>query len=491
MDVTPAAACPHCAGAAHPGTPCPPDAATPAADAATPAAGFEPFDKPSAPGRSQGLTALGPGMQIGEYQVQERIGAGGMGVVYRAVQPSTGKSVAIKVLSSFHASDASSVQRFILEIRAVNQIHHPHLVDIFSFGQLTDGRYYYVMEFLEGCSLGALMRARGQLRPAEVLPVFLDVLGALQAAHAKGVIHRDLKPDNVFLVDGRPAVPYRAKLLDFGLAKLVEPPPGMPPLTAAGMAVGTPQYMAPEQCKARKVDGRADLYALGVMLYEALTAKLPCDGRSTLEIWEAHVRRVPRRPVELATDISPELDSIIMTLLAKSPTERFSSAATAASALAGEAQRYAGGSSELLVPFGDGASLSDVARAIPSSIQSHDVIPLGGGGGDGPADDAKATGKLKRAPTAAEGLRQILDPDLEIAEPALQTRNPNQVSALDIDLGVLRRDPGPPSAAASAGRVPRVAGVARAPQRPAPTLKLILIFAALLAAAVAVVLIAR
>jgi serine/threonine-protein kinase len=448
---------------------------------------YEPFDPPSSVGKGQGVTALSMGLQVGEYRVQERIGAGGMGVVYRAVQPSTGKSVALKVLSSVHASDASTVQRFILEIRAVNQIRHPHLVNIFSFGQLTDGRYYYVMEFLEGCSLGALMRARGRLLPAEVLPVFLDVLGALEAAHAKGVIHRDLKPDNVFLVDGRPTVHYRAKLLDFGLAKLVEPPPGTPPLTAAGMAVGTPQYMAPEQCRARKIDGRADLYALGVMLYEALTGKLPCDGKSTLEIWEAHVRRAPRRPIELCPDLSPELDSIIMTLLAKSPTERFSSAGAAAAALAGETQRLPPlTGTDLPDAFSDGASASDVARAIPSSIQSADVIPLGGV----ITDDGGAATRVSPTRADAQALRELLDPELEIAEPALQTRNPNQVSALDIDLGVLRREEAPHHAASS-GRAPRVAGVARTPRGLSGTAKLLLVAGGLLIAALVIFLVAR
>jgi serine/threonine protein kinase len=489
-----AQACPRCARAAHPGLPCPAAQEPPGRPSGSDtqaAAGAETFEAPG--GRGQGLTALGPGMHIGEYRVQERIGAGGMGVVYRAIQPRTGQSFAVKVLSTMHARDASSVQRFVLEIRAVNQIRHPNLVDIYSFGQLTDGRYYYVMEFLEGCSLGALMRARGQLRPADVLPVFLDVLRALEAAHLKGIVHRDLKPDNVFLMDGRPAAPYRAKLLDFGLAKLVELPPGMPPLTAAGMAVGTPQYMAPEQCRARKVDGRADLYALGVMLYEALTAKLPCDGASTLEIWEAHVRKVPRRPMELAAGMSAELDSIIMTLLAKTPEERFSSAATAAAALAGEIQRGQGGGvgGVVEVPFADGASLSDVARALPSSIQTADVIPLGGLPGAGGHDDRRTA--MMPEKRSAEALRALLDPDLEIAEPALQTRNPNQVSALDIDLGVMRREqPAPPLHPASSGRAPRVAGVARtAPAPLALSVKVLLGVAALALVTAALFLVLR
>jgi serine/threonine protein kinase len=475
VNTSSARVCPDCAGPVHAGSPCPPATIAPTA-------AFDPFEGPSASAKLRSGTALSMGLQVGEYRVQERIGAGGMGVVHRAVQPSTGKSVAIKVLSSLHARDASSVRRFILEVRAVNEVRHPHLVNIFSFGQLTDGRYYYVMEYLEGCSLGTMMRARGQLQPADVLPAFLDVLGALEAAHNKGIVHRDLKPDNVFLVDGHPTANYRAKLLDFGLAKLVEPPPGTMPLTAAGMAVGTPQYMAPEQCRARKVDGRADLYALGVMLYEALTGKLPCDGKSTLEIWEAHVRRIPRRPIELAPAISPELDSIIMTLLAKDPAERFSSAAAAATALAGEAERLPALATNFPVSS-RGASAADVARAIPSSIRSADMIPLGG---EAPAP--------RRRSAEVNGLRALLDPELEIAEPALETQNPNQVSALDIDLGVLRRPEPPAPTAATSARAPRVvasARVARTPPATSGSLKWLLILAGVIAAALVLVLLVR
>src|SRR5206468_76390 len=144
-------------------------------------------------------------------------------------------------------------------------IKHPNLVEIYSFGQLTDGRSYYTMEYLHGQSLGVVLRQRGRVPADELLPVFIDVARALEATHAKGVVHRDLKPDNVFLVAGSEGEVARAKLLDFGLAKLVEGEKEAVPLTAAGMAVGTPHYMAPEQCMARKVDGRTDLYSLGVM----------------------------------------------------------------------------------------------------------------------------------------------------------------------------------------------------------------------------------
>jgi serine/threonine-protein kinase len=424
------------------------------------------FDCPSSAPRSNPLTPISQGLQIGDYAVEEKIGAGGMGVVYRASHRKTGKRAAVKVLSGVAASDANAVRRFVLEIRTLNEIHHPNLVDIYSFGQLTDGRYYYVMEYLEGCSLGALIRGRGLLRPEEALPVFLDVCQALEATHAKGIVHRDLKPDNVFLVapsEGGRA--RRAKLLDFGLAKLVEERRhASPQLTAVGMAVGTPQYMAPEQCRAQRVDPRTDLYALGVMLYEALTGRLPFDGHTTLDIWDAHVRRLPRSPAELAPDnVTTDLESIIMTLLAKSPDERFASAGAVAAALATQLEGPDNVSLDVRGAASTGASASDVARAIPSSINSLHMIPLGG-----EEEAAEGPSPVQRT-LETQGLKDIFATELDVTEPALESKNPAQASALDIDLAVpdVAAPPKLPAWATrggNSGRLSRVGPPARRPK---------------------------
>jgi serine/threonine-protein kinase len=423
------------------------------------------FDCPGSAPKINQLTPISQGLQIGDYAVEEKIGAGGMGVVYRAVHKTTGKRAAIKVLSGVNSRDANAVRRFVLEIRTLNEIHHPNLVNIFSFGQLTDGRYYYVMEYLEGCSLGALIRGRGRLSAQEALPVFIDVCRALEATHAKGIVHRDLKPDNVFLVSPKEGGrARRAKLLDFGLAKLVEGQRHAgPQLTAVGMAVGTPQYMAPEQCKAQRVDARTDLYALGVMLYEAVTGRLPFDGHTTLDIWEAHVRRLPKSPAELAPDnVSTDLESIIMTLLAKSPDERFASASAAAGALATQLEGSLNVSLDVASAVSTGASASDVARAIPSSLNSMQLISLG-----------EATGDPKQRSAEAAGLRALLDGQLSVAEPARETENPAQASALDIDLEVEEIAPKKKARASlpewamrggSSGRLSRVGPPARRPK---------------------------
>ena len=226
----------------------------------TPTSGFSKLDLTHG-------TKLTSGTLVGEYQIQGRIGEGGMGTVYSAIHPIIGKKVAIKVLAGRLAKNKNAIRRFVLEARAVNDIRHPGLVDIFSFGQLTDGRHYYVMEFLEGRDLGDVLRERICLPMAEAIPIFLEVGHALVAVHSKGIVHRDLKPENILLLDKPQAGGQRVKLVDFGLAKLVE---GVPahmregaPSTAAGVNVGTPHYMSPEQCRGLKVDARADLYALG------------------------------------------------------------------------------------------------------------------------------------------------------------------------------------------------------------------------------------
>jgi serine/threonine protein kinase len=284
-------------------------------------------------------TKLTSGTLVGEYQVQERIGEGGMGTVYSAIHPIIGKKVAIKVLAGRLAKNKNAIRRFVLEARAVNDIRHPGLVDIFSFGQLTDGRHYYVMEFLEGRDLGDVLRERTRLPMAEAIPIFAEVAHALVAVHQKGIVHRDLKPENILLLAKPQAGGQRVKLVDFGLAKLVE---GVPahmregaPSTAAGVNVGTPHYMSPEQCRGLKVDARADLYAFGILLYETLTGRLPFDGPTPVDIWQAHVEKPPRPPIEVAPPgaISGAVNAIILRLLAKQPENRFQTAAEVARAL--------------------------------------------------------------------------------------------------------------------------------------------------------------
>jgi len=397
---------------------------------AAPAVGITPDAQvPSAPTPTSGFAKVDPahgtklsmGTLVGEYQIQDRIGEGGMGTVYSATHPIIGKKVAIKVLAGRLAKNKNAIRRFVLEARAVNDIRHPGLVDIFSFGQLTDGRHYYVMEFLAGRDLGDVLRERICLPLAEAIPIFLEVGHALVAVHSKGIVHRDLKPENILLLSSVKPGGQRVKLVDFGLAKLVE---GVPqhmregaPRTAAGVNVGTPHYMSPEQCRGLKVDARADIYALGVLLYETLTGKLPFDGATPVDIWQAHAEKAPKPPIEIApTAVTPALNAIILRLLAKQPEHRYQTAAEFCRAL--ENLTEDGHSKTTPEPMRVGETYDELASTLEEmpAVQGSEVI---------------STEEERRK--EIEELRANLG--LHIEEPAAVGESQAQMSALVINLG--------------------------------------------------------
>lgn len=263
--------------------------------------------------------------QVGEYKVLGRIGAGGMGLVYEAVQPLIGKRVAIKVLRPEYASDAEQMGRLLAEARAVNAVGHRGIIDIFAFGQLADGRHYFVMEFLQGESLEDYLLRSGAIPEAQAFGILDEILSALSAAHAAGVVHRDLKPSNVYLVPQPSGTPY-VKLLDFGLAKVAPSANGASPQTRADMVVGTPEYMAPEQARALPVGPQTDLYALGVLAYQMVAGKLPFTGMSAIDIVMKHVDQKPTPPSTLAPKLHRSFEAVILQLLAKRAEDRPNSA---------------------------------------------------------------------------------------------------------------------------------------------------------------------
>ncbi|WP_437986700.1 serine/threonine-protein kinase [Sorangium sp. So ce117] len=271
---------------------------------------------------------LAPGTMLGEYRVERLLGAGTFGDVYAGEHPLIGKRVAIKVLNRRFASDPTVVSRFVGEARAVNRIRHRNIIDIFSFG-VVDGRHYFVMELLDGLTLGALIRREGRLSPGRAVPILEGIADALDAAHAAGITHRDLKPENIFVAiekGGR----HFPKLLDFGVAKLADE--ALAHKTATGVAVGTPAYMSPEQVRGKGVDHRSDIYALGVIAHEVLTGTLVFQGESMMDVMMMHLLHPPPRASEVCADLPPELDAPVTAMLEKRADDRPPSAGAAVQA---------------------------------------------------------------------------------------------------------------------------------------------------------------
>jgi serine/threonine protein kinase len=260
------------------------------------------------------------GTKVGEYEVEAKIGEGAMGTVYRAKHPAIGKIVAIKVISPRVFAEPDAVKRFVAEARAVAAIRHPGIVHVFGFGRLTDNRTYLTMEWLDGESLGERLQ-RGPFSLPEALDIVRQIARALEAAHAKDIVHRDLKPDNVFLqtLEDEPPV---VKLLDFGLAKVVKRDDMLVARTRTGQILGTPLYMSPEQCRAKNVDHRTDIYALGCMCYELFAGRVPFDHDNSAELISAHLTTEPPRPRSLNQAVSRDLDALLPQMIAKDPDQR-------------------------------------------------------------------------------------------------------------------------------------------------------------------------
>lgn len=264
------------------------------------------------------------------YEVTRKIGEGGMGAVYEARHLLIGKRVAIKVLLDKYAQKPEVVARLQQEARLASSIGHEHIVDITDFGETDAGLTFVVMEYLEGESLAALLAREGPLSPPRAVSIVRQVASALGAAHDKGIVHRDVKPENVFIV--RRGDRDFVKVVDFGISKAMRPPDesegasASPRLTQTGMVLGTPLYMSPEQARGEDVlDHRVDIYAVGVILYECLTGEVPFRGNNYLSIISQVISTEPRRPSEVRPDlgISPALEAVVLRAMAKDRAARY------------------------------------------------------------------------------------------------------------------------------------------------------------------------
>ena len=310
---------------------------------------------------------IGRDILEGQFHILQKIGSGGMGAVYKASQPEMNRTVAVKILHPKLANRKDLVSRFRREARAMSHLNHPNTVKVFLYGELEDGSLYIVMEFLDGRNLHQTVRKEGPLAWERALPILIQVCGALEEAHQKGIVHRDLKPENIFLCNQAGLEDY-PKVLDFGLAKVTEREmrPGSIILTQEGMVFGTPEFMSPEQAQGKVLDARSDIYSLAVILFEALTGKLPFDARTPMEFIQHHVAS---KPIDLDARVPDKtfpagLGAVIAKALEKKPDARYQSAADFARAL------------QPIVP--GAAALSDVlpaAVASPAPPPTDSITP--------------------------------------------------------------------------------------------------------------------
>ncbi|HKG15063.1 MAG TPA: serine/threonine-protein kinase, partial [Pyrinomonadaceae bacterium] len=298
---------------------CPEDGSTLRADA-------------TAPGDARPTRAHAPDPLAGvvlddKYRLDERLGEGGMGAVYRATHLLIERPVAVKVLSSRLITDESARERFRREARAAGRLQHTNAVAVTDFGETRDGLVYLVMELLEGRPLREVLAREAPLDPARAVSLMMQISAAVEAAHEAGIIHRDLKPGNIFLVQ-RPDSPYIVKVLDFGIAKLAASDEAggefnlADTLTGTGVMIGTPRYMSPEQCDGAHLTPASDVYSLGVILYEMLTGQTPFTGGTPLSLALKHSSEEPRPPRELVATIPPALEALVLHALEKAAEAR-------------------------------------------------------------------------------------------------------------------------------------------------------------------------
>jgi len=307
----------------------PPENAAPAA-ADTPVVRTGEHDGPTA--RTDIDTAADPTRIADRYRIVERLGVGGYGIVYRAVDERLDKPVAVKVLSHRAASSATAVARFRNEALATGRLAHPGIVAVSDFETLPDGRPYIVMELVHGETLAARLRRLGPMPVRDAVRIMLQVCSALERVHRLGIIHRDLKPENVMLCEGDQDGPL-VKVVDFGIAKLSERV-GDASLTKNGQLIGTPAYMSPEQARAGSpVDERADLYAAGIILYEMVSGTLPFSREHVVDALVSKLVDEPRSLGQIVPRLPPGFEAAVMKAIAREPETRVASASEWAAAL--------------------------------------------------------------------------------------------------------------------------------------------------------------
>jgi len=352
-----------------------------------------------------------------KYHLEARLGIGGMGTVYRARHLLIDRPVAVKVLNPRFVEDEAARTRFRREAKAAGRLQHTNAVTVTDFGQSQDGYVYLVMELLEGRTLREVLSKEAPLDTARAVSLMLQVSAAVGAAHEAGVIHRDLKPANIFIVQ-HPDVPAVVKVLDFGIAKLAADSvdeEDHKTLTQVGAMIGTPRYMSPEQCDGADLTPAADVYSLGVILYELLTGTVPFSGSTPLSIAMKHTSETPRSPRDFVSSIPSALEHIVLRALEKRPEERPANAAEFRRELLETAERLglehaavaSGPNIEALRSVGtespSGRLIIDISRLRENRASNSDVSEVtvvtsaqheGGSNGSGPLAELPVRGRV-------------------------------------------------------------------------------------------------
>ncbi len=269
-------------------------------------------------------------MTYGRYQIIEEVGKGSMGIVYKAHDPQIDRRVALKVLRQDRLTSDDFIYRFLKEARAIGRLSHPHIVTVYDVGE-DHGTIYIAMEFLEGKPLNQVMGER-RLGLREIIGIGIQAAETLDYAHQKGIVHRDIKPSNILLQSSG-----QIKITDFGIAHIEDPSASVQ--TQAGEILGTPAYMSPEQVMSRPVDGRSDLFSLGIILYELSTGRKPFGGENLAAIFNSITQEIPSQPMRINPELPTDLSQIIMKCLNKKKEERFQSGKILANALEATLQK--------------------------------------------------------------------------------------------------------------------------------------------------------